>query len=96
MTTRLLYNVSAFMRTNQPVSATYRPGPDRAWPIHVQLGPGGEDTIDIYADVKEATRLRDKLTTAIAQHAQTEAAAAHPCSITCSDPAAHAEGGHDL
>lgn len=63
--TRLLYNVTAFMRKDQPLSVDYRPGPDVSWPIHLQIGPGGDDTIDVFASVADATRLRDALSAQI-------------------------------
>lgn len=63
----LLYNVSAFMRPGQPLKVKVKDNRDKDWPVMIQLGPGGEDTIDIYANIENATRLRDALTAALSQ-----------------------------
>ena len=62
----LLYNVSAFMRAGQPIKVTAkRTDAYSPWPLTIKIGPGGEDTIDIHTDIKNATRLRDALTAAL-------------------------------
>ncbi len=68
MNDRLLYNVSAFMRSGQPIEVSIdRSRRSDTWPVLIKIGPGGEDTIDIHADVENATRLRDALTDALAR-----------------------------
>ena len=62
----LLYNVSAFMRPGQEIEVKSKPATSaEPWPVRIKIGPGGEDTIDIFAGVLDATRLRDALTAAL-------------------------------
>jgi hypothetical protein len=59
-----LHNVSAFMRKNQAITVDHRPGPKETWPVHIKLGSSG-DSLDVWADVENARRLRDKLIAAL-------------------------------
>lgn len=62
----LLYNVTAFLRGGQPIDVKVKPATGaEPWPVRIKIGPGGEDTIDVFAGVLDATRLRDALTEAL-------------------------------
>ena len=63
---RFLYDVSAFLTNDKPLSVNYHPAPADRWPVHIRLGPGG-DAIDVFADVDSARKLRDALTAALSE-----------------------------
>lgn len=65
MTRHLLYNVAAFMRDGQPMAVNVQNRATDSWPIHLQIGPGGDDTIDVYCTLEQAIELRDKLAAAV-------------------------------
>ncbi len=69
--TRLLRNVTGFMRPDQPLTVRVQGANLRSsWPVHIEIGPGGDDTIDLYASLENARRLRDALTQALDQEDQ--------------------------
>jgi hypothetical protein len=61
---KVLYNVCSFLSADAVLSVTRRTD-DRAWEFHLQLGPGGNDTLDVYSERAQLERLRDAITAAL-------------------------------
>lgn len=83
---KVLYNISAFVETGHHVSALADPDRSR-WPVQIKIGE-----IDLFCTAEKAIALRDALAALDLAALQTR-----PCDGgRCTDPAAHAEGAHDL